>query len=333
MDRRQFISVLTLSFAVPLVGEAQQTGKVYRVAVLYWVTFPGLSQLLPTAPQARRGPFLDAMRDLGYVEGRNLIVELLSFDGKPERAPDIMTELIRRGVDVIVSTANATTRAAKKATNSIPIVMVGNGEPVESGLVASLARPGGNVTGLADDTGPEVHGKRLALLKEIAPHISRVAFIGGPGFWELAGAKYVEAAAQSIGLRLFRAESGFDDLTPAFAVVTKQRADAIFAAWSPAIFAHRREIIEFAAKNHLPASYAFRQTVEDGGLMSYGVDRADLNRRAASYVDKILRGAKPADLPVEQPIKFELVINLKTAKALGLTIPPSLLARADQIIE
>jgi putative ABC transport system substrate-binding protein len=234
---------------------------------------------------------------------------------------------------VIVSVANWITTNAKAATTSIPIVMAGNGTPVEEGLVASLARPGGNVTGLADDTGPDVHPKRLQLLKEIAPHISRVAFIGTPGFWNLLGAKYVEAAAPGLGLTLIRAESTPNDLAPDFAVVTRERADAIFAVWNPANAVHRHAIIEFAAKNRLPASYAFRGSVEDGGLMSYGVDRVDLIRRAAIYVDRILKGAKPADLPVEQPIKFELVINLKTAKALGLTIPPSLLARADEVIE
>jgi putative ABC transport system substrate-binding protein len=244
-----------------------------------------------------------------------------------------VAELVRLKVDVIVSVANAITRAAKEATTSIPIVMAGNSTPVEEGLVASLARPGGNVTGLADDTGPEVHAKRLELLKEIAPHISRVAFVGTKGMWALPGAKYVEAAARSLGLTLIHAESTANDLAPACAVLVRERADAIFAAWNPTNFVHRRAIVEFAAKSRLPASYAFRQSVEDGGLMSYGVNRTDLSRRAAGYVDRILRGAKPRDLPVEEPTKLEYLINLKTAKALGLTILPSVLLRADQVIE
>jgi putative ABC transport system substrate-binding protein len=202
--------------------------------------------------------------------------------------------------------------------------------------VASLARPGGNVTGFSEDAGPEVEGKRLDLLKEVAPHISRVAWFGSKVAWDGdASRKHVQAAARTLGVTLFHAESQIQppDLTPAFAAVTRERADAIFAASTTSNFTYRRTIAEFAAKNRLPASYAYREAVDDGGLMSYGPSRVELYRRAAGYVDKILKGAKPADLPVEQPTKFELIINLKTAKALGLTIPPSLLGRADQVIQ
>jgi putative ABC transport system substrate-binding protein len=244
-----------------------------------------------------------------------------------------MGELVRLKVDVIVTAGDPVTQAAKEATTSIPIVMAIAGTPVEAGLVASLARPGGNVTGLAWDTGPEVEGKRLQLLKEAVPQISRVAFVGTKVAWEFPGVKHVQATARALGLTLFLADSRPNDVTPPFAVITREHADAIFTPRTPENYVHRRLIIEFAAKSRLPVIYAFREAVEDGGLMSYGVNLADLFRRAATYVDKILKGAKPGDLPVEQPTKFELVINLKTAKALGLTIPPSLLIRADQVIE
>jgi putative ABC transport system substrate-binding protein len=322
MNRRVFLAAVTGGLlAGPLAVEAQQAGKVYRVAIVSW------------ANELSDGPFLGTLRNLGYVEGRNLAVERRSCESKNERAPEIMAEVVRLKVDVIVTAINPVTRAAKEATTSIPIVMAGISEPVKYGLAASLAHPGGNVTGFPDDTGPELHVKRLSLLKEIAPRVSRVAFVGTKGVLELAGAKAVEAAAPTLGLMLIRAESTATDLAPAFAVVTRERADAIFAAWNPTNYIHRRDIIEFAAKNRLPASYAFRSSAQDGGLMSYGIDRGDLIRRAAGYVDQILRGAKPQDLPIQEPSKFEFLINLRTATTLGLTIPPALLQRADQVIE
>jgi len=235
---------------------------------------------------------------------------------------------------VIVSGNNVATRAAKEATTSIPIVMANNGLPVETGLVASLAHPGGNVTGVVQDTGPELQGKRLGLLKEIAPRISRVAWFGSKLAWERDPSRqYVQAVARSLGVTLFHAESQPPDFTPAFAAVTRERADAIFVTGSPENNNNRRTIVEFAAQKRLPASYLVREAVQDGGLMSYGVSLGDAWRRIAEYVDRILKGAKPADLPVEQATKFELVINLKTAKALGLTIPSALLARADEVIQ
>jgi len=318
----------------PLAADAQQAGKVYRVALI-WLLLPVSEMAGPEPVQGATRAFVHALRDLGYVEGRNLILERRSLEGRLERASEIVAELVRLKVDVIVSSTNPVTRAAKEATTSIPIVMAASVTPVEAGLVASLARPGGNVTGLSLDTGPEIDGKRLELLKEAAPQISRVAFVGAKLAWEDPGAKHVQAAARALGLTLFHAESKPNDLAPAFAVVTRERADAVFAATGPTILgtSNRRVFIEFAAKSRLPASYPFREAVEDGGLMSYGVSLVDLVRRAAGYVDKILKGAKPADLPVEQPTKFELVINLKTAKALGLTIPQSMFIRADEVIQ
>jgi len=313
--------------AAPLAAQAQQAGRVYRVGIVTWAPPSARDNSDPD------GAFLSTLRDLGYVEGRNLIVERRSCEAKNERAPEVMAEVVRLKVDVIVTEVNSVTRAAKQATTTIPIVMTGISEPVQYGLAASLAHPGGNVTGLADDTGPELHAKRLALLKEMAPHISRVAFIGTKGLLELEGGKAVQAAALTLGLTLIRAESTATDLSPAFAVLTQEHADAIFAGWNPTNYFHRREIIEFAAKNRLPASYAFRPSALDGGLMSYGIDRSDLSRRGASYVDRILKGAKPQNLPIQEPTKLELLINLKTARALGLTVPQSLLLLADQVIQ
>ena len=325
LGRRRFmVAVAGGLLAAPLAAVAQPAGKVYRVATVSW------ANELSDGPE---GPFLSTLRDLGYVEGSNLLVERRSCESKNERAPAVMAEVVSLKVDVIVTAVNSVARAAKEATTSIPIVLAGISGPVEYGLAASLARPGGNVTGLSDDTGPDLHAKRLSLLKEIAPYISRVAFVGTKGLLELVGAKAVEAAARTLGLTLIRAESTATDLAPAFAVVTRERADAIFAGWNPTNFFHRRDIIEFAAKNRLPASYAFRSSAVDGGLMSYGVDRRDLSRRAAGYVDRILRGAKPQDLPIQEPTKLELLINMRTAKVLGLTVPPSLLQGADELIQ
>jgi len=334
VNRRTFLAGAgTVFLATPLAAEAQQAEKIYRVGLIF--VSSRVSEMAgpePIVPTARA--FLRALRDLGYVEGRNLVLERRSLEGRVERASEVVAELISLRVDVFVCASSLPTQAAKEATTSIPIVGVSMATPVEGGLVANLARPGGNVTGLSSDTGPEVEGKRLELLKEVAPRISRVAWFGTKIAWAGdSSRKHVQAGARTLGMTLFHAESQPPDLTPAFAAVTRERADAIFAASTPSNYNYRRTIAEFAAKNRLPASYAFREGADDGGLMSYGPSQADVWTRAAGYVDKILKGAKPADLPIEQPTKFELVINLKTAKALGLTIPPSLLARADQVIE
>ncbi len=332
MSRSGFILILTVGlFAAPLSTEAQQAGKVYRVG---FVMSSGLTSELagPDPPPYMRG-FVQALRDLGYMEGRNLVLERRSAGARFEGAPEIIAELVRLKVDVIVTGGNPVARAAKEVTTSIPIVMATSSDPVEAGLVASLARSGANVTGLTLDTGPEINGKRLELLKEAVPNISRVAVIGSKEDWESPKGKNTQAAARALGLTLLLAEHKANDYAPAFALVTRERADAIFASLSGPNYANRRFIIEFAAKRHLPASYAFRESVEDGGLMSYGPSVVDMFRRAAYYVDKILKGAKAADLPVEQPTRFELVINLKTAKALGLKVPQSVLIRADEVIQ
>jgi putative tryptophan/tyrosine transport system substrate-binding protein len=312
-----------------LAAEGQQTGKVYRVGILTLVRRPLLEEAA-----------LRSLRELGYVEGRNIVLEWRSSEGSNERFADFAAEFVRLNVDLIVAVGNPAAQAAKKATNTIPIVMAFSNSPDQVGLVASLARPGGNVTGLTNDTGPEIVGKMLQLLKETVPTISRVATLrssGETGIWfEKSGApvREVDAAGQGLGLTVVPIEArGPDDFAGAFAAAAKGRAQALLVAPTGAAFAHRRLIFEFAAKQRLPAVHASREYAEDGGLMSYGVDSKDLIRRAVVYVDKILKGVKPGDLPVEQPTKFELVINLKTAKALGLTIPRTLLLQADHVIE
>ena len=322
--------VLALSLALlPLGVEGQQTGKVYRVGILTLVRRPLLEEAA-----------LRSLRELGYVEGRNLVLEWQSSEGSNERFADFAAEFVRLNVDLIVAVGNPAAQAAKKATNTIPIVMIFSNSPDQVGLVASLARPGGNVTGLTNDTGPEIVGKMLQLLKETVPTISRVATLrssGETGIWfEKSGApvREVDAAGQGLGLTLVPIEArGPDDFATAFAAAAQGRAQALLVAPTGLAFAHRRLIFEFAVQQRLPAVYASREYAEDGGLMSYGVDSKDLIRRATVYIDRILKGAKPADLPVEQPTKFELVINLKTARMLGLDVPPTLLARADEVIE
>jgi len=330
MRRIGFAVVLAVSLTLTsLAAEGQQTGKVYRVGILTLVRRPLLEEAA-----------LRSLRELGYVEGRNIVLEWRSSEGSNERFADFAAEFVRLNVDLIVAVGNPAAQAAKKATNTIPIVMTFSNSPDQVGLVASLARPGGNVTGLTNDTGPEIVGKMLQLLKETVPTISRVATLrsrGETGIWfEKSGApvREVDAAGQGLGLTLLPIEArGPDDFASAFAAAAQERAQALLVAPTGLAFAQRRLIFEFAAKQRLPAVYASREYVEDGGLMSYGVDSKDLIRRTTVYIDRILKGAKPADLPVEQPNKFELVINLRTAKALGLTIPSSVLGRADQVIE
>jgi putative tryptophan/tyrosine transport system substrate-binding protein len=323
------VLVLSLTLA-PLTAEAQQTGKVYRLGVL-------THQRAPLVEEAG----LRKMRELGYVEGRNLVLEWRYSEGNNERFADLAAELVRLNVDLILTVGNAATQAAKKATNTIPIVMATSGTPDRVGLVASLARPGGNVTGMAIDTGPEIAGKMLQLLKEAAPAISRVATLkigGGTTAWfEKSGApaREIDAAGKGLGLTLVPiVVQGPDNFADAFAALARAgRADALLVESGGPAYVHRRLIFESTAKQRLPAVYPGREFTADGGLMSYGYNFNDVIFRALVYVDRIFKGAKPADLPVEQPTKFELVINLKTAKALGLTIPQSLLLRADQIIE
>jgi ABC-type uncharacterized transport system substrate-binding protein len=324
--------LLTLSF----LAEAQQPRKVPRVGIL------------PPGPISERvhlwEAFREGLRELGYVEGQNITLVFPSGEVKPERLPHLAAELVNLKVDVIVAATTVAAQAAKEATKTIPIVMPIAGDPVGTGLVASLARPGGNVTGLTT-IASDLSGKRLELLKEVVPRVSRIAVLLNPS--SANGPPQVqrdsqmtllmretEVTARSLGVQLQRLElRGPDDFEKVFQAATKERAGALIALDDPFLFTHRTRIVKLAAKSRLPAIYGFREFVEAGGLMSYAANVADMYRRAATYVDKILKGTKPADLPVEQPTKFELVINLKAAKQIGLTIPPNVLARADKVIK
>jgi putative ABC transport system substrate-binding protein len=323
------IAVLALSLlAAPLAAEAQEAAKVARIG--YLTINHGANPHL-------REAFLQGLRDLGYVEGRNVVIEYRDTEGKSERLPALAAELVALKVDVIVVGGTPQALTAKQATRTLPIVFVGASDPVRSGLVTSLARPGGNVTGLSA-LGPELVGKRLELLKQAVPGVDRVAVLWQPGALgertEKDRLKEAEVAARALGVRLQFVEArGPADFDRAFSDMTGARAGALIVLGSPMFFIERRRLVDLAAKHRLPALHATRENVDGGGLMFYGYNLADSFRRAATYVDKILKGAKPGDLPVEQPTKFELVINLKTARTLGLTIPPSVLSRADQIIE
>jgi putative tryptophan/tyrosine transport system substrate-binding protein len=333
MRRRDFITLLGGAAAGwPLAVRAQQPAKAHRVGfVLSTSPVSELAGPDPINPAVRS--FVHALRDLGYVEGQNLVLERRPAEGRFERFPEIIGELVSINVDVIVTVTTAMARAAKQVTQTVPIVMLA-GNPVEEGLVQSLARPGGNITGLTGMTGLENNTKRVQLLKEILPAMSRVAFLqSNAEMLDDAHEKMVEVVTRDLGVELLFAEHTPSDYAGAFAFIARERPDALVVAASAVNYANRRLIAEFAAKNRLPAVYADREYAAVGGLFAYGADTADLFRRLAGYVDRILKGAKPADLPVEQPTKFELVINLKTAKALGLTVPPALLAGTNEVIE
>src|SRR5262245_37375211 len=329
MQRRDFIALLSGAAAAwPLGATAQQAARVPRIGYL--------AGNLAANPHLREA-FLQGLRDLGYVEGRNVLIEYRDVEGKYERLPAVAAELVALKVDVILAGGTPQPVAAKQATSTIPIVFAGAGDAVGSGLVTSLARPGGNVTGLSVLT-PELVGKCLEELKQAVPGVNRVAVLWQPGGLsertEKDTLKGAEVAGRALGVRLQFVEArGVADFDRAFSDMIKARAGALTVFVSNLFFAEHRRLVDLAAKNRLPAVYQFREFVDDGGLMSYGPNAVDVLRRVATYVDKILKGAKPADLPVEQPTKFELVINLKTAKTLGLRIPPVLLARADGVIE
>ena len=318
-------SLLTFFLLTVSLAQAQQTGKVPRIGYLAATSL--------SANAVRIEAFRQGLRELGYVEGKNIVIEWRFAEGKLDRLPALAAELVRLKVDVIVTSASTQTPVAKAATSTIPIVMAQDSDPVGSGFVASLARPGGNITGLST-LSPELSGKRLELLKEIVPRLSRVAVLGSsnnPG--NTQSLKEVELAAAAFGVQLqYLDVLAPKDIETAFRAATKGRADSVLALGGPVLFSQRKQLIALAVKNRLPVIYARPEFVEDGGLMTYGPSLYDLHRRAATYVDKILKGAKPADLPVEQPTKFELVINLKAAKQIGLTIPPNVLARADKVI-
>jgi putative ABC transport system substrate-binding protein len=317
-------------FAVSIVGfsspaDAQQPTKIPRIGYL--------SGSSPSAMSVRIGAFRQGLRELGYVEEKNIFIEWRFGEGRVDRVPALAADLVRLKVDVIVTAGPEITRAAKKATSTIPIVMALDTDPVANGFIASLARPGGNITGLST-LAPEITGKQLELLKEIVPKLSRVVVLGSSSVRSYEGvSKEMEPAADALKVRLqYLDVLGPEDIETAFREAHKGRAEAVLALQGFVLSSQAKQIAELAVKGRLPSMYYRRDYVEDGGLMSYGVIQSDLDRRAATYVDKILKGAKPADLPVEQPTKFELVINLKTAKQIGLTIPPNVLARADRVI-
>jgi putative ABC transport system substrate-binding protein len=325
MERRTFLGVIASGLlAAPLAAEGQPAGKAWRIGFVRG----------SAPPAAEVEAFRQGLRELGYVEGKNLDILFRWAEGRDERLPSLVAELIQLNVDLIVSSAPAATRAAKEATTTIPIVMVTVADPVAFGFVRSLARPGGNITGFAFQH-PELSGKRLALLKETIPKLSRVAVLwNADNPYKAVDMKEVEAAAAELGVMLQSlAVRGVDGFDSAFEAARHGRAGCIITLEDPFTITHRARIVELARKHRLPALYGRRLYVDAGGLMSYGPDPIDQYRRAAIYVDRILNGTKPSDLPVEQPTKFELAVNLKAAKALGLTIPPSLLQRADLVIE
>ena len=306
--------------------EAQQSAKIPRIG--YQVDAP------VSATAARIEGFRQGLRELGYVEGKNIIIEMRSSEGKPDHRNEIAADWARLKVDVIVSAGPTVTRALREATSTIPIVMGQDTDPVGSGFVASLARPGGNITGLSA-LSPEMSGKQLELLKEIMPKLSRAAVIGNstnPGDAQSLRETVLAAGAFEIYLRYLDVQDA-KDIEPVIRAAAKGRADALLMLGNPILNAHRKQIVDLAAKHRLPATYARPEFIDAGGLLYYGTNYNDLFRRAATYVDKILKGAKPAELPVEQPIKFEFIVNLKAAKQIGLTIPPKVLARADKVIK
>jgi len=326
MNKKILVSILAvviLAFVHP--AEAQQAKKIPRIGIL--------SNGPPSVTSALTDAFRQRLRELGYVEGKDISFEYRYAEGNLERLPDLAPELVRLKVDVIFTTGGTpAVLAAKNAAGAIPIIFIGTSDPVSSGLVASLAQPGGNLTGLTNG-GPELSGKRLEVLKETVPRVSRVALLYNPGNPSGNVLKETEAAARALGIRLQPVGiRNANDLGEAFAKMIKQ-SSALAVAQDPLLTSNRQRVVELAAKNKLPAIYAFTEFLDVGGLMSYGPSRLGLFLGAATYVDKILKGAKPADLPVEQPTKFEFVINLKAAKQIGLTIPPNVLVRADRVIK
>ena len=317
-------------FGVLAVAFAAHAQKVYRIG--YVMSTAPVSEATTTG-EPTLSILLAALRARGYVEGKNLVMEWRSAEGKFERFPEIMRELISLKVDVIVSVTNPSTLAAKNATRTVPIVMLASVDPVENGLVQSLARPGGNVTGLTVDTGPENLAKQLQLLKEIIPGMTRVAYLVSKEQWQLQWKESIQPASAALGVEVLLAAHTPTNYADAFALISRERPHALLVALNPQNFVNRKLIIDFAAKNRLPAAYPMRDFGEAGGLIAQGVDLGDIARRTAGYVDRILKGAKPADLPIERPTKFDLVINLRTAKSLGISIPQSLLVRADHVIQ
>jgi putative ABC transport system substrate-binding protein len=326
MDRRELLMALVALGAAPGLVRAQDSQKVYRIGYLS----------APTRNSVAQGvdQFLRALGKLGLVDGKNLVVEFRWAEGDTDRLPELAADLVRRKVDLIVAPAGSAALAASKATKTIPVVMMFPVDPVGMGMVASLRRPGGNVTGTTFAPGPEIFGKQLQLLKEAVPHASRVALLWNPVDRFPFQLKEVDAAARALNVRIDREDAhNPQEIEAAFAAMARNRADALLVGGTSTFLVHRIQIAELALKRRLPTMWNFGEQVEAGGLMSYGVNMPDFVARAAEYVHKILKGAKPGDLPIESPTKFELTINLKTAKAIGLSLPQSMLARADRMIE
>ncbi|OGA67271.1 MAG: hypothetical protein A3F77_06660 [Betaproteobacteria bacterium RIFCSPLOWO2_12_FULL_67_28] len=326
MNRRDAVLALVALGAAPLAAEAQPAGKVPRIGFLGNSTAALEANLV--------GPFREGLRDLGYVEGRNVLIEYRWAEGKYERFPALIGELVALNVDVIVTAGTPATLAVKKATTSVPIVMVAVGDPIGTGIVPSLSQPGGNITGLTSIS-PELDGKRLELLREVFPDVSHVAVLwNADSPLQFVGERRTHAAAEVLHIKVLslgvRNEEG---LEKAFAAIARERPGALLVLADRLFLHHRARIMDFATKHRLPGVHAYRELVEAGGLMSFGPNYAEMHRRAAYFVDRILKGAKSADLPVERPATFELVINLKAAKALKLTIPQAVLLRADDVIQ
>jgi len=321
------IVILSLGALVsPLTSDAQQPGKVFRLGFL----FPGTAAF----GSLRLEPLRQRLRELGYLEGQNFSIEYRWADGKLDRLPELAAELVQLHVDAIMTAAMPAAQAVQSATRTIPIVMVDPGDPVSTGLVVSLARPGGNATGLSSIS-PDLSAKNLEILWEAVPQLSRVAFLWNAASRDAELALHaVQSAARALGIEIQSVNvHGAEEFERAFAAVTREHAAALLVFPDPLTFSHRGRIVDFAVTHQLPAMFGAREFVDAGGLMSYGPNFPDMFQRAAIYVDKILKGAKPADIPVEQPMKFELIINRKTAEALGLTLPATLLFRADEVIK
>jgi putative tryptophan/tyrosine transport system substrate-binding protein len=333
MDRRAFIAVTGGSIlAAPLAAGGQQSGKVYKLGILSPHRTPSQEERVQSA-------FGKRLRELGWIPGENIVIEDAYGEGREDRLPELAEKLVEKRVDVLWALGPPSAVAAARATRIVPIVFWGVSHPVELGLVSGLARPGGNVTGVAFSTGPELTGKQLELLRQIAPAATRLAWISNPtSMRTVSGAEYAPgvpvSAATALGLEFRRFDVWrSEDFDAAFAAAIGWRANAIGLTGNPLTWRERQPIVEFSNRNRLPSTFSMKDFVEIGGLMSYGPDTPETIRQSVVYVDKILKGAKPADLPVQQPTKFELVINLKTATALGLTVPQSLLLRADHVIE
>jgi len=327
MRRRQFITLLGGAAATwPLAARAQQPAKIPRIGFLGNSTATMEANLI--------GPLRDGLRELGYEEGRNVIIEFRWADGKYDQFPALVAELLAAKVDVIITAGTPATLAIKKATSTVPLVFIAVGDPVGTGVVPNLGRPGGNITGLSS-IAPDLEGKRLELLREVVPKLSHVAFFLNPAnAFHTASMRQARVAAQSLGIKLQPMEvNKSEQLDGAFASIVKEKPDALLILADRIFLHNRKRMMEFAIQQRLPSVNAYRELVEAGGLISYGPSYEDMHRRAAVYVDKILKGTKPADLTIEQPTKFTLLINLKTAKTLGLTVPPTLVARADELIE